>query len=35
VREYEAGLETDPSNAEALAALRRLKAQAPAVVPRP
>ena len=29
VREYEAGLQTDPANAEALAALRRLKAQAP------
>lgn len=29
VREYEAGLETDPANAEALAALRRLNAQAP------
>jgi tetratricopeptide (TPR) repeat protein len=27
VREYEAGLQTDPANAEALAALRQLKAQ--------
>jgi len=29
VREYEAGLKTDPANAESLAALRRLKARAP------
>ncbi len=29
VREYEAGLETHPGNAEALAALRQLKIQAP------
>lgn len=32
-REYEAGLETDPTNAEALEALRRLKAQAPVPTP--
>ncbi len=35
-REYEAGLETDPSNAEAQAALRQLKAQIPSAgSPRP